>query len=104
MKMDKIFSMLSLAAKAGKVVSGEFMCEKSIKSGKAFLVIVSEDASGNTEKKFFDMCSFYKVKCVKYGDSDELGHYIGKAFRKTVAITDPGFANTIGKLLDGKER
>lgn len=96
--------MLSLAAKAGKVVSGEFMCEKSVKSKKAFLVIISEDASANTEKKFTDMCSFYKVKCVKYGDSGELGHCIGKAFRKTVAVTDSGFSDTIGKLLDGKER
>ena len=37
--------MLGLAMKAGKVVSGEFATDKSVKSGKAWLVIVSEDAS-----------------------------------------------------------
>lgn len=40
------------AAKAGKVQSGEFSTEKSVKSGRAYLVIVSEEASENTKKKF----------------------------------------------------
>ena len=37
----KVYSMLGLAMKAGKVVSGEFATDKSVKSNKAWLVIVS---------------------------------------------------------------
>lgn len=57
----KVYSMLGLAMKAGKVVSGEFATDKSVKSNKAWLVIVSEDASDNTKKMFSNMCEFYEV-------------------------------------------
>lgn len=50
--VNKVYSMLGLAMKAGKVVSGEFATDKSVKGGNAWLVIVSEDASDNTKKIF----------------------------------------------------
>ena len=56
--MNKIFSMIGMETKAGKTVSGEFATEKAVKTGKAFLVIVSEEASDNTKKKFRYMCSY----------------------------------------------
>ena len=59
--MNKILSMVGMAMKAGKVVSGEFSTEKAVKTGKAFLVIVSEAASDNTKKMFRNMCSYYEV-------------------------------------------
>ena len=46
----KILNLLGLATKAGKIASGEFAAEKAVKSGKAHLVIVSEEASDNTRK------------------------------------------------------
>lgn len=52
MSQDSILSMIGLAKRAGKVVSGEFSTEKAVKENKAKLVIVSEDASNNT-KNFF---------------------------------------------------
>ena len=61
MQKDRILSMLGLAAKAGRIASGEFSTEKAVKSGNAFLVVVSEEASENTKKMFRNMCSFYEV-------------------------------------------
>ena len=58
MIQSKALSMISLATKAGKVVSGEFCTEKEVKSGMAYLVIVADDASDNTKKKFRNMCEF----------------------------------------------
>ena len=55
---SKVLSMLGLAAKAGKVASGEFSTEKEVKSGNACLVIVAEDASDNTKKMFRNMCKY----------------------------------------------
>ena len=92
---DKALSMLGLCARAAKLTSGEFSTEKAVKDGKAYLVIVADDASDNTKKKFKDMCSFYEVPIVMYGDKDSLGHYIGKEFRASVAVTDSGFAESI---------
>jgi len=92
---NKILSLISLATKAGKTVSGEFTVEKTVKEGKAFLVVVAEDASDRTKKKFGNMCTFYEVPMVVFGNKDELGHFMGKEFRATLALTDEGFAKTI---------
>ena len=98
--MSKIYSMLGLAMKAGKVVSGEFATDKNVKSGKAWLVIVSEDASDNTKKMFSNMCEFYHVPICFFGTKEELGHAIGKAMRSSLAITDENFAKSINKYLE----
>ena len=58
---QKILNLIGLATKAGKTASGEFSTEKAVKSGKAHLVIVSEEASDNTKKMFTNMCT-YKEK------------------------------------------
>ena len=52
-------SYLGLATRAGKVQSGEFSTEKSVKSGKAALVLVAGDASDNTKKKFTNKKTAY---------------------------------------------
>ncbi|MGN0335476.1 MAG: L7Ae/L30e/S12e/Gadd45 family ribosomal protein [Lachnospiraceae bacterium] len=93
--------MIGLATKAGKTVSGEFMTEKMVKSGKAFLVIVSEEASENTKKMFRNMCTYYKVPFYTYGSKENLGHCTGKEFRASLAITDEGFAKSIEKKMNG---
>ncbi len=97
---DKALSLLSIAAKAGKVVSGGFMCENAIKDGTASLVIIAEDASGNTRKKFTDKTTFYEIPCRIAGTSELLGHRIGKQNRMVVAVTDEGLAKQITNKLD----
>ena len=61
MRQDKVLSLVGLATKAGKTVSGEFMTEREVKSGRAALVILAEDSSENTRKKFCNMCEYYEV-------------------------------------------
>lgn len=102
--MDRVFSMIGMAQKAGKVVSGEFATEKAVKTGKAFLVIVSDAASDNTKKMFRNMCTFYEVLMYTYGSKEDLGHSMGKEFRASLAITDEGFAKSIEKRLKEAER
>lgn len=100
LKSSKVLSLVSLATKAGKTASGEFCTEKEVKTGVAELVIVAEDASDNTKKKFKNMCDFYEVPIYFYGDKDTLGHAMGKEFRATLAVTDAGFAKGIVKHLE----
>ncbi len=79
LKQNKILSMLGLATRASAVVSGEFMTEKSVKSGAARLVIVGNDTK------------------------EGLGHAMGKEMRASLAITDDGFAKSlIGHLEEAK--
>ena len=103
LKLSKALSLISLATKAGKTASGEFCTEKEVKTGMAALVIVAEDASENTKKKFQNMCEFYEVPIYFYGDKDTLGHAMGKEFRASLAVTDPGFAKGIAKHLDAEK-
>lgn len=91
--------MLGIAAKSGNVVSGEFATESAVKAGKAYLVIVSEDASENTKKKFRNSAGFYQVPYEIFGTKEELGKYIGKEFRASVAITDENLAQAVSKKL-----
>lgn len=102
MKQDRILSLVGLATKAGKIASGEFCTEKEIKTGRAWLVIVAEDASDNTKKKFQNMCDFYEVPIRYYDDKDALGHAMGKEMRASLAVLDEGFAGSILKQLEMK--
>lgn len=96
----KCFNLLGLAMRAGKLVSGEETVIKTIRSGKAALVIFTEDASQGTKKKITDKCSSYKVPFYEIMQRGELGHAIGKAERVVIALTDTGFAGQVKRLLD----
>lgn len=104
LKQDKVLSLVGLATKAGRTVSGEFMTEREVKSGRAALVILAEDSSENTRKKFCNMCEYYEVPIYIYGDKDTLGHAMGKEFRASLAILDEGFADGIQKQLNMNDR
>ena len=92
---QKILNLVGLATKAGKTASGEFSTEKAVKSGKAHLVIVSEEASDNTKKMFTNMCTYYKVPIYLFGTKDELGHAMGQEFRASLSVEDAGFAKSM---------
>ena len=95
MKNNKVLSLVGLATKAGKTVSGEFSTEKSVKSGKSFLVLVADDASENTKKKFRNMCEFYDVPVYFLSDKETVGKSMGKEIRASLSIQDENFAKAI---------
>ena len=99
MRQNKVLSLVGLATKAGKTSSGEFSTEKAVKEGKACIVIVSEESSDNTKKKFQNMCDFYEVPIYFYGTKEELGMAMGKECRASLSVNDPGLANAIEKQL-----
>ncbi len=93
--VNKVYSMLGLAERAGKIASGEFSTEKAIKKRQACLVILASDASENTRKHFSDMCAYRNIPIYLYGNREELGHAIGKGMRVNLAVTDQGLADSI---------
>ena len=101
--MNKIFSMIGLATRAGKTVAGEFSVEKAVKTGKAFLVLVSDEASDNTKKLFLNKCKHYQIPVFVYGSKEELGISTGNGERASIAIIDEGFSRAIIKLLEDNQ-
>ena len=98
---DKIYGLLGVCQRAGKCRSGEFAVEKSIKSGKSFLVIIPEDASDNTKKKFRNMTTYRSVPYQELGTKETLGHQLGRSERSSISIEDQGFAQAMIKYIDG---
>ena len=102
MKQNRVLSLLGIAMKGRNLVGGEFQTLDAIRNGSAMLVIVAEDASGNTRKLFTDKCSYYGVPVELYGTKEELGRAIGKDFRSSLGVCDAGLADLISRQL--KER
>lgn len=46
------------------------------------------------------MCEYYKVPVRIHGIKEELGHFTGKQFRASLAITDKGLAQAVMKKMD----
>ncbi|HYF83007.1 MAG TPA: ribosomal L7Ae/L30e/S12e/Gadd45 family protein [Clostridia bacterium] len=97
--MNKAYSMLGLANKAGMLVTGEDAVRYSIRNGKVKLAIVSEDASDNTKKRFINSAAFYKVPLITWGLKEELGNSIGKSERSVLGITDENFSKNFKEKL-----
>lgn len=97
--MNKTYSMISLANKAGKLVTGEDAVRNSIRSGKIKLAIVSEDASDNTKKRIGNSAAFYNVLFIVWGLKEEFGSIIGKSARSVLGITDENFSKSLREKL-----
>ena len=100
MARKKVLSYIGIATKSGKIASGEFLTEKSVKEGSAYLVIVADDASDNTKKSFTNMCNFYQVPICFFESKESLGHSMGKEFRASLAFLDKGLAQAACKQLE----
>lgn len=96
----EILSYMGLAMKAGKAVSGSAKAEAAIKSQKACLVLISGNAGKNTLKHFLDMAAFRNIPCFVLDDDGRLGQSVGKEGKRTVCITDAGFAAAIEKEIN----
>jgi len=100
MKPNQWMSLLGLANRARKIISGEELVVKEIRSGRAKLVLLSADASANTAKKVTDKCKSYQVPFKLVENREMLGQSIGKEARVVVAVLDAGFANKLKQVLD----
>ncbi|TCO79901.1 L7Ae/L30e/S12e/Gadd45 family ribosomal protein [Marinisporobacter balticus] len=96
---NKIFSFLGLAQRSGNLVTGEDTCIFNIKKNAVKLVIVANDASNNTKKKFQDVTGHKNVKFIIYGEKKQLSHAVGKINRTVYGIKDEAFANKLFSLI-----
>jgi ribosomal protein L7Ae-like RNA K-turn-binding protein len=97
---DRIYSFLGLATRAQKLLSGEETCDRALKAGRVNLIIVSEDASQNTKKKFFDACKYRNINIRVFGKKEFLGKFTGKNVRSVIAILDKEFSKRLIEMID----
>ena len=103
---DKLGSMLGIAVRAGRTVSGSSQTEEAVRAGRAKLVIFAADAKSGTSQRLLDKCGRSGVPVIIYGDKDTLGRIAGREERSCIAVTDAGLAARIRELAEelGKER
>ncbi|MGN1317394.1 MAG: L7Ae/L30e/S12e/Gadd45 family ribosomal protein [Lachnospirales bacterium] len=95
----KALSLLSLCQRSGNLSTGESVVEQQIQKKKAFLVIIAQDASDNTKKKFINKCRFYDIPIIITSSKEELSSAVGKFNRSSFAICHESFALSIQKEL-----
>lgn len=93
--MNKALGMLGLAKRAGKVTSGEFLCEKAIKNGQSRLIIIASNISEGAKKSVINTCRRYGVEYIVFAEDTELGKAIGADSRMVVSVNDDSFRNAI---------
>ncbi len=99
MKND-ISNWLGLAQRSGILITGEDTCLFYIKKNAVKLIIIPEDASSQTQKKFQNIARQKNIPFVIYGHRDILSQAIGKANRTVYAIRDQVFATKILYLIE----
>ena len=97
--MDRIYGILGIAAKAGKLMSGFDSLQEGISKKQVNLVIVAQDASEKTKKEMQFICHKYGVPCIIFGNIQENSHAIGKNNRAIIGICDSGLANKFLELI-----
>ena len=92
--------LLGLARRAGAVVTGTARTREALRSGRAKLVLVAEDASGTQLSKIEGLVRGGAVPQVTLGDRFVLGAAVGGPPLSAVAVTD---ARLAARLLRGLE-
>lgn len=98
---QKLKNLLSMAQRAGKVLSGDFVVTEAMEKRRCpvRLLLVAEDASSETVNKFQSLADQRKIEMRRALTKDSLGHCIGKEYRAMAALADDGFAKAVLNLL-----
>lgn len=93
--MEKLYSLLGLAQRAGKISSGTLAARNSLMSKRAYLLVCSSDIAENTRDSLLATCNKYEIPYLVAGNKYELGNAVGKAYRVAVAVNDKNLARAM---------
>lgn len=100
---DRMASYISLANKAGKVVSGTDMVLEAMKCRSLGILFVASDISDDIGLKVKNQAVRAGIEYISIFDKDRLGALIGKGLRSVVAIEESGFIRSLKQEM-GKYR
>lgn len=98
---NKVYGLLGLATKAGKIAFGTDSCLDVIEKRKVKLVIVAEDSSERTISNFQNKCKENNIDFYLFGKKEDISKAIGKVNKTVVGIKDKNLAGAIQKILNG---
>ena len=98
---NKVYGLLGLTSKAGKLAFGTDSCLEMISKHKLKLVIVAEDSSERTINNFKEKCKQNNIDFYIFGKKDDLSKAIGKVNKVVIGIKDKNLAGAIIEILSG---
>lgn len=97
--MSKVLNFLGIAQKAGVLTLGGNLTEAGVKKNKILLIMISEDASENTRKRFNPAAENTKYQLLELHETmEELGRATGKSNISVIGVTDAGIAKKLKEL------
>ena len=100
MNKEKVLNILGLAQRAGRLLSGDFVVERSMKRQSYPLLIMAEDCAQNNANKYRHLAESYQVPLRLVGTKEELGRALGKEMREVILVNDAGFAKSLLAEID----
>ena len=98
--MIKVYNLLGLMQRAGKLITGEDLIIKNLKNKKIKLLVIAEDCGVNTKKKLEDKSNFYGVEHIEFSNIENISIAIGRDNRVAVGITDSGCIKKFKQLIE----
>lgn len=99
---EKQLNMLGLAQRAGKLISGDERVETAVKNKQAKLIVMANDASDATKKRYRQWSTEYAIPLDMSFNRQAISHAIGRT-RSLCAIVDSGMAKTYLSYLTRNE-
>lgn len=96
--MNKFFNFLGLAKRSGNLIEGYSKCDEQRNRVSLYLVILSNDASDSTKRKFRNHCTEKQIPLIEDFSKEELGIAIGRAEIKILALKDKNMADKLLEL------
>ena len=84
--MNKFFNFLGLAKRSGNLIEGYSKCDEQRNKINFYLIILSNDASDSTKRKFRNHCIEKDIPLIEDFSKEELGNPIGRAEIKILAV------------------
>jgi ribosomal protein L7Ae-like RNA K-turn-binding protein len=100
---QKVLGLLGICTKAGDICSGTDICIELIKKHKIKLIIVAEDASERTKRKFEFLCKEEKIDIYFFGKIEQISKAIGKSNKAVIGIKNVNLSKEIIKIINGGE-
>mgnify|MGYP000994096851 FL=1 len=99
-EMEKrIMNLLSMAARARRILSGAFVVEEALKRKQGTFLLLAKDASEETKTKLTRMAVQMNVPAAELLTMQQLGRCLGKEYRAVAVLIDRGFADRLSTYL-----
>jgi predicted RNA-binding protein YlxR (DUF448 family) len=99
LQKERIISLIAMANKAGKAVSGSDSVMDALRKGSVALLLLAEDISADSRTRFTAIAGKTGVKVIDFSFKERLGATLGKEIRTAVAVISLPFADALDREL-----